>query len=107
MASRSTNTMQEALQKMMRDIADMKTLPDADIPFLVTIENQVLQRMKQPVEALVQQGQLPAGDPMAQGMPSMMGAAPGSMQSGGLMAGGMAPSSDELSRLLGSGAPGL
>jgi hypothetical protein len=97
MASRSTNTMQEALQKMMREIADMKTLGDADIPWLITVENMVIEKLKAPVEALVQAGQLP-------GVPPSNPA--GSLMGGGMMAGPVSPSADELSRFLGAGAPG-
>lgn len=97
MASRSTNTMQEALQKMMREVADMKLLPDADIPWLITVENMIIEKMKAPVEAMVQSGQLPG---VPQGQPA------GSLMGGGMMAGAVSPSADELSRFLGAGAPG-
>lgn len=103
MASRSTNTMQEALSRLMREIADMKLLTDADLPWLVQVESMIISRMKQPVEALVQQGQLPPG-PESQ---MMMGSPAGSMQGGGMMAGTQAPSGDELQRFLSAGAPGL
>lgn len=99
MASRSTNTMAEALQGLMRDIADMKTLPDADIPWLVQVENMVIQRLNRPVEQLQASGQLPPGpNPM---QPPMGGGAPaGTLFGGGMMAGAQAPSQDQLSRLL-------
>jgi hypothetical protein len=95
--------MQEALQKMMREIADMKLLTDADIPWLITVENMIIQKMKAPVDAMVQSGQLP-GVPSSQ---DMSGMSAGMMQGGGLMAGASAPGGDELARFLGSGAPGL
>lgn len=101
MASRSTNTMPEALQKMLRDIADMKTLPDADNAFLVTIESMILERLRQPVEMLQQSGQLP---PSSQ-PPQLPGTAP--LQGGGLMNGTQAPNPDELNRMLSAGAGGL
>ncbi len=112
MASRSTNTMAEALQKMIRDIADMKTLPDADMPFLVQLENIVLNRMKQPVQDLRDQGQLPAQQPppfpgAGGGMPGGMGAPAGSLMGGGAMAGPQAPNAGELARLLNAGAEGM
>ncbi len=103
MASRSTNTMQEALQRFMREIADMKLLPDADIPWLITVENMIIQKMKQPVEQMVQSGQLP-------GVPSsgeMSGMSAGSMQGGGLMAGTSAPPMGEIERFLSAGAPNV
>lgn len=89
MASRSTNTMVEALQKLNRDIADMKTLPDADRAWLVQLENMILERMTRPVQELQAQGQLPQS-PQPAGTP--MG--------GGNMAGVQPPNADELSRLM-------
>lgn len=105
MASRSTNTMQEALQKLMRDLADMKTLGDADLPFIVELETSVINYFKRPVDQMRQEGQLPPADPNA-GMPpgappSDMGLPAGSPMGGGMMAGPKAPSTDELSRVLG------
>jgi len=95
--------MQEALQKFMREIADMKLLADADIPWLITVENMVIQKMKAPVEQMVQSGQLP-GVPSSQ---SMSGMQAGSMQGGGFMTGASAPPMGEIDRFLGAGAPGL
>lgn len=105
MASRSTNTMAEALQSLMRDIADMKTLGDADIPWLVQLENMVIERMKRPVEMLRQSGQLPPADGGMGGAggSGSMGMPAGAMQAGGLQAGAVAPNADELSRLLNAG----
>ena len=105
MAARSTNTMQEALQKMLRDIADMKTLPDADMPFLVQLENMILARMKQPVDDLRAQGQLPPAQPPMG--PQTPGMSAGAGVGGGFMAGPNMPNADELSRLLNAGAEGL
>lgn len=99
MASRSTNTMQEALQKMMRDVADMKLLADADIPWLIQVENMIIAKMKEPVEQMVQSGQLP-------GVPSP-GMQAGGLQGGGLMAGPQMPPMGEISRMLNVGGPGL
>lgn len=89
----------EALQKLMREIADMKTLPDADMPFLVQMENMILQRMKQPVDDLRAQGQLPPAAP--QQAPMMAGSPMG----GGMMAGPQMPPMDEMNRMLSAGAP--
>lgn len=102
MASRSTNTMQEWMQGLMREIADAKSLSDADLPWLVQLESMVIERMKRPVQELVASGQLPAGPP-----PQQFGSPAGSMQGGGLMAGTQMPPMGEIDRLLGAGAPGL
>jgi hypothetical protein len=83
----------------VRDIADAKTLADADIPWLIQLENMIIARLKQPVDALVQAGQLP-------GVPSP-GMSAGGLQGGGLMAGPMAPPPGEINRMLNVGGPGL
>lgn len=107
MASRSTNTMAEALQALMRDIADMKTLPDADLPWLIQLENMVIERLNRPVEMLQRSGQLPP--PSGPAMPGMGGGPQpqpaGALMGGGLMAGAQAPPSDELARLLATNSP--
>lgn len=107
MATNRDNTMIEALDKMLKDIAGMKTLADADMPFLISMENMVLGRMKQPVDQLAAQGVVnaPPSPPQPQpGMGGGMGMPAGSMQGGGLMAGPGMPSPDELQRLLSAGA---
>lgn len=108
MASRSTNTMQEALQKTMRDIADMKLLPDADVPFLVEMETSIMNYFKRPIQEMQNAGQLPQSPGPAQipGLPSGPGGGmpAGSPMGGGAMAGPKAPNTDELSRLLTAGA---
>lgn len=93
--------MQEALQKLMREIADMKTLSDADLPWLVQLESMVIERIKRPVQEMVQSGQLPAAPPSQFGSPA------GSMQGGGFMSGTAMPPAGEIDRLLGAGAPGV
>lgn len=89
MAQRVDNTMVEFLQKLLKDIAMGKLLPDADMPFLVTLENTVLDRAKQPVDQMRQQGVLPPaqGQPMGN-MTSMQGP-------------NMAGASDEMARMMG------
>lgn len=74
MASRSTNTMSEFLQRMLGDLAEAKTLPDADLQFLIQLETTILQKLRAPIDALMgqmQQGEQAAGNPMA-GTPGMM-----------------------------------
>lgn len=80
MATRVDNTMVEWLQKINKDIAEAKTLPDADMPFLIGLENIVLERLKQPVNDMRAQGTLPPAQPAippgggAMSMPNMAGA---------------------------------
>lgn len=54
-SSRSTNTMAEFLQRMLGDIAEAKTLPDADLGFLIQIETTILQKLRAPIDALMGQ----------------------------------------------------
>jgi len=106
MATNRDNTMIEALDKLLKDIAGMKTLADADMPFLISVENMILTRMKQPVSELAAQGVInaPPPQPPPSPMGGGMGMPPGSMQGGGLMAGPGMPNPDELQRLLSAGA---
>lgn len=53
MASRSTNTMAEFLQRMLGDLAEAKTLPDADLNFLIQLETTILQKLRAPIDALM------------------------------------------------------
>ncbi len=113
--TRGTNTMAEALQRMLADISQIKAMPDADLEFLIGVETTILQKLRAPVEKMV--GQLdqgqgqpdPMADPMAgggaipmdpsMGQPSMPGGGvPGMRQSPG------PPNPDELRRLLGGSA---
>lgn len=92
MAQRTDNTMVEFLQKLLKDIATAKLLPDADGAFLVSLENMVIDEAKKPVTDLRNQGVLPP----AGGQP---GTAPpmGSMTGMGMPGGG---ASDEMRRML-------
>lgn len=117
--TRGTNTMSEALQRMLSDLSQIKTMPDADLNFLIGIETTILTKLRAPVDQMV--GQLDAGapppDPAMGGDPSMGaggeaipmdpsmgqpsmpgGGVPGVRQSPG------APNPDELRRLLGGSA---
>lgn len=61
-SSRSTNTMAEFLQRMLGDIAEAKTLPDADLGFLIQIETTILQKLRAPIDALMGQMQAQGGE---------------------------------------------
>lgn len=99
MATRVDNTMVEWLQKELKNIAEAKLLPDADMPFLVGLENIILERAKKPVNDMRQDGLLPpagqSGPPVGMGSP---------MGRGGVMGGpgpaAMSGASDELRRIL-------
>jgi len=86
MAVRGTNTMVEGLQKLAQDITALKFAPDADVSFLIGLETQVLQKLREPFDAA--SGQVPPpGNAMEMGGAEMMGAGAG-MEMAGAAAGG-------------------
>lgn len=107
MATRGTNTMQEALQRFLGDISQMKTLADADLPWLTELETMVLSKIREPIDAMQQNGQLPqpsAPSPMGGPMGGMPAGAP---MGGGMMAGAAPPNANELQRLLNAGSDSM
>jgi hypothetical protein len=114
MAQRSTNTMAEVLQRFLGDIAQAKVLMDADLPFLLSLETMIVDKLRDPVKRMEEQGLLPPGSSMnggggAMGMGGGMGGPPPMppqsppTQIGGLMPSPAAPNADELRRLLNQG----
>lgn len=88
MATRGTNTMVEGLQKLAQDITALKFTPDADVAFLIALETQVLQKLREPYEAA--SGQLAAAQgPQGSAIPAGGGAPPAmpAMAGGGAMGG--------------------
>lgn len=51
--------MSEFLQRMLGELAIAKTLPDADLQFLIGLETMILQKLREPVDAMA--GQLSGG----------------------------------------------
>lgn len=112
MAAGKVDTMADYLRQILGALSEAKIVADADLPFILDIEQKVVGKLRDPVTRMQQAGIMPSdqsqipggGAPMAppgmppQGPPSMAGSMP--MQSGGLSAGPGAPSSDELRRLL-------
>lgn len=78
--TRQTNTFGEALQKELRNFADMKVLPDADLGFIIEIETKIIQKLRAPEDQASASGQsnLPMGPP-----PDSMGGGMGGMGPGG------------------------
>lgn len=74
---RTTNTMSEMLVNMLREISVAKTLPDADLEFLVGVETLLLSKLRQPLEAAAGQMPMPVGGGMG-----AMGGGPGGMPPG-------------------------
>lgn len=119
--TRTDNTFQEALMKMLRSLADMKVLPDADLEWVLGIEMQVVQKLREPIDVMEMQGTTgvpgmpplsgPMGPMMDQGMgmpPMPMGPPPGGPMMGGGGVPGIRneapmPNPDELRRLLTQG----
>lgn len=108
--SRQTNTFGEQLQKMLRDLADMKVSPDADLPFIVDLETQVIAKLRQGIDGAESQGltQVP-GDPglgmaigggggMPMGVPTPGPGIPGLRSAPQIPA----PAMDELRRMIAS-----
>ncbi len=46
MATRSTNTMQEGMAGLMQSIQEMKLMPDADLPWLINLETQIISKVQ-------------------------------------------------------------
>jgi hypothetical protein len=87
-SSRSTNTMAEFLQRMLGDIAEAKTLPDADISFLLDLETTILTKIRGQVDALM--GQMEGGG-SAGGMPGGASLPQGGMPGAAAMGVGQEP----------------
>lgn len=107
----STNTMAEELNKLIKQIAVMKTLPDADIDWInQNLEGPVLMKIREPLDQQFAAGnsQVPpppigaeSGGGMGGGMDGGMGFPPvPGIRTGTDMSGGV----DELRRILGVNA---
>lgn len=101
-SQRSTNTMQEFLQRMLGDLANAKTLPDADLQFLVGLETAILQKLREPVDALA--GQTEALGGMEQGQAEALPPMDPAMTGGG---GGGTPMPGGVGMSGAGGGPGL
>lgn len=63
----------DALRNMLAHIAEIKTAPDADLPFLIALETAVLGKLKQPIPDILASAYGPgAGQP-----PGVPGQPPG------------------------------
>lgn len=117
MATRSTNTMQEGMAGLMQSIQEMKLMPDADLPWLINLETQIISKVQSQYGASNQvpppgapgNAQPAPPDPTMMaamgggGMP-MMGANTGSgVGTRGMQVGPAAPNPDEIRRMIGGG----
>lgn len=119
--TRGQNTQQEGLMRMLSDISQLKTTPDANLGFLVGLETQILQFLRAPADQMGQQqaqGMNPSPETLGMGgmggmggmppMPGMPGGPPMAGQGSppaGIMGGHGMPNPDELRRTL-QGPPG-
>lgn len=106
---KSTDGFTEYLRKIARLVGEAKIAPDADMPFLVDLETQIIGRLRAPQDAASAAGmsQAPMGPPPGMGPGPMMGPPPG-MGSGpmagagarGLTTSPSMPGGDELRRMI-------
>lgn len=74
-------TQAEELTKMLSQIAQTKTKPDADLPYLIQLESLILTKLREPFVAAQQQaygGAAPGGlpNPVMHGPPGVPGGMP-------------------------------
>lgn len=107
------DTMGDLLEQIMGLLSKAKVVIDADLPWILDLEAQVVEKLRSPITQMQRAGIMPpdggmgvpagAGpmSPMAPGpAPAGPTIAPVPMQSGGLGAGPGAPNPDELRRIL-------
>lgn len=82
MAVRATNTFEEELQKILTDVARLKTMPDADLDFCVQLEIMILQKIREPNDMLAAAQAQKAGLPAPGGQPGVPGMPPGQIPPG-------------------------
>lgn len=80
MAERSTNTIAELFQRIMKDLGQFKlSATPEELPVIQELEDWIIQKNSEPIEQMTQQGLLPGAgqmDPMMQAMANA-GPAPG------------------------------
>lgn len=108
--TRQNNTFEEQLPKLLKVITDMKMTEDADFEWLVSMETQIIEKIKQP---FTQAAQMTAGpqpqpgmgmgqpqDPMMAMMAGAGQAAAPPMSRGPMPGTDTAPAVDELRRMM-------
>jgi len=83
------NTMAEGIRKMLQNITDMKLMPDADLPWLINMETEMIQYLRPP-DPNQQQQVTPDMQQMAPAMAQSMGGNQAPM-----------PNMDEMARMTG------
>lgn len=112
MPSGRVDTMSDYLRQIMGSISEAKLVADADLPFLLNLEQQIVDKMRDPITKMQQAGimpaaqnQIPAGgapaSPADMGMPSTPSSLMGAGGVRGVPTGPGSPNPDELRRILG------
>ena len=60
MPSGRVDTMADFLRQIMGSISEAKLVADADLPFLLSIEQQIVQKMRDPITKMQQAGIMPS-----------------------------------------------
>lgn len=92
--------MAEFLQKMLGDVAEAKTLPDADLQFLIQLETTILQKLRAPIDALM--GQMNNGQQQVAGEMGAGGGAGSLAGTQGMMDPSMLPQPAPAGRVTGT-----
>lgn len=69
--TRTTNTFDEELVKTYQTITNLKTLADADLPWVIQLETMVLDKIRSPERKLQQMGLIPGQGQNPQGNAAM------------------------------------
>jgi hypothetical protein len=98
MAAGAVDSTADIFKKILNLLNDAKVAPDADAAFILDIERQLVEKIREPIAMQQQAGIMPGNGGMST---PAGGPSPIPMQSGGLQAGPSQPAAaDELRRLL-------
>ncbi len=87
------DTMTDYLGQILRLLSDAKIVADADLPFILELEQKVVGKLRDPITRMQQAGIMPGEQPQAQDPMQMLGqAGGGGGQGGGMPPGGGGPS---------------
>lgn len=79
MASGRVDTMSDFLRQIMGSLSEAKLVADADLPFLLDLEQRIVQKMRDPITRMQQAGIMPGSPgqvPAGGADPGMMGDLP-------------------------------
>lgn len=85
------DTMTDYLGQILRLLSDAKIVADADLPFILELEQKVVGKLRDPITRMQQAGIMPGEQPQAQDPMQMLGMGGGGGQ-GGMPPGGGGPS---------------